>query len=961
MSFSKKGILFIVLISFQYSWAQNFQFKEVAPLSPRPNNVANIKNLSRCHVEFADVNSDGFDDFYYAGWASNPYRKESALYINDGKGNFFLRPNSNFFPGEKAFTFCDIDGDSDPDLLIGTANYTGILINDGSGNFTKSLDTSLTGSNEQILSADIDSDGDLDLLITSTWTFPNINKIYTNDGLGNFTEKLGTNLKNRMKASAFLDVDQDGDVDLVSMAYYWSGLTGLKNESKIYWNDGIGNFIPDSNSVFKILEKGKLEFGDLDNDNDLDLVVYRDYPTSDMLMYINDGNGNYSELLNPNFFGVLRQGSIRVIDYDNDGDEDIVQMGKSGDQYHLYVTRNDGFPTFSKDTLITVSPVKDEGIITFSDIDQDGDPDLLVTGEISKMYENDGVGNFIRFSDHFHAISNGSSSFFDANGNGFRDVVITGSNSAELYINDSSGSFRQVQPSPFNPVSYSNSDFADINGDGNMDLLISGMDINSHAQTDLYTSDNLGNFSLVTNSNLMNLYGDLDFGDIDTDGDQDLVMLGFNDANEPKIRLYKNDGLGNFTYTPGPFGSLGLGNVQFIDVDNDTDLDLMLNGRSSNNLPECQLFLNDGSGLFTLSTQIFPKLHLASFDFADIDNDGDQDFYIRGSISGNQLNLISQMFLNDGQGVFSLDTSYRIAAMHLGSAKFSDVDQDNYPELLVMGKTRLGKISKRFYKNDSGSFRLYVDIPFEAAFNSDINFADLDNDGDEDLLITGYNDLYNIAKLYHNFDCGQAYKTDSFVACNSFKSPFNGRVFTSSGVYIDTLWNPIGCDSILTLNIQINHLNSSVMKFGSQLIAQNQNIGVSYQWLDCSNDFSPIQNENDSVFNPIQNGFYALQILDSNCVDTSACIFVGDIVQSELKTVNRLQIYPNPIQNGKFRLIHTNRIQYLEILDSRGIKIKSIHSDFDKLINVSELKSGIYIIRAFSSSGEEASQKIIIM
>ena len=48
-------------------------------------------------------------------------------------------------------------------------------------------------------------------------------------------------------------------------------------------------------------------------------------------------------------------------------------------------------------------------------------------------------------------------------------------------------------------------------------------------------------------------------------------------------------------------------------------------------------------------------------------------------------------------------------------------------------------------------------------------------------------------------------------------------------------------------------------------------------------------------------------------------------------------------------------------MDAQGRKIKSFHSDFGNSMNVSELKMGIYVIRAFLSSGVVASQKVIMM
>ena len=82
---------------------------------------------------------------------------------------------------------------------------------------------------------------------------------------------------------------------------------------------------------------------------------------------------------------------------------------------------------------------------------------------------------------------------------------------------------------------------------------------------------------------------------------------------------------------------------------------------------------------------------------------------------------------------------------------FSDVDNDGDEDVLITGKPERERIAK-LYNNDGGVFTEVSDTPFDGVWYSSVAFSDVDNDGDDDLLITGQNNnsLERIAKLYIN-------------------------------------------------------------------------------------------------------------------------------------------------------------------------------------------------------------------
>ena len=103
------------------------------------------------------------------------------------------------------------------------------------GNFTEMAGTPFDGvGSSSIAFSDVDGDGDNDVLITGENNSPEgISKLYTNDGMGNFTEMVGTPFDGvGISSIAFSDVDGDGDADVL--------ITGVNNSfertSKLYTN-----------------------------------------------------------------------------------------------------------------------------------------------------------------------------------------------------------------------------------------------------------------------------------------------------------------------------------------------------------------------------------------------------------------------------------------------------------------------------------------------------------------------------------------------------------------------------------------------------------------------------------------------------------------------------------------------------------------------------------------------------
>lgn len=352
--------------------------------------------------------------------------------------------------------------------------------------------------------------------------------------------------------------------------------------------------------------------------------------------------------------------------------------------------------------------------VAFSDIDEDSDLDILITGwnsteKIIKLYTNDSNGNFTEVPEiPFEAVSKGDIAFSDVDNDGDQDVLITGldnSNSwtSKLYSNDGNGDFTEVVDTPFENVIDSSIAFSDIDGDGDEDVIITGVGVFMNlAVTKLYINDGSGNFTEMTNTPFVDVeLGSVAFSDIDNDGDEDVLITGYNSSLGSVARLYINNGLGNFSLvTNTPFIGVSVSSIAFADVDNDNDKDVFITGNNNSYYGRIsKLYINEGTTLFTeASGTQFTEVAFSSVAFSDVDNDGDQDLLVTGR--NDTDDKISELYLNNGNSTFTEVTPSPFDGSSSGSVAFADVDGDSDKDVLLTGITSTQGFESKLYLND---------------------------------------------------------------------------------------------------------------------------------------------------------------------------------------------------------------------------------------------------------------------
>lgn len=351
----------------------------------------------------------------------------------------------------------------------------------------------------------------------------------------------------------------------------------------------------------------------------------------------------FTELADLNLVGTWN-GSLEWADYDTDGDFDLLVSGYYtgvGDPITI-LYRNDGNDQFTASNL-ELFPAG-AGDADWADFDADGDLDLALMGydsdvRVTKVYRNDGDDNFTVMPADLAQVRTGAVSWGDYDQDGLPDLLLSGdldtSNGVtKIYRNKDNETFLEVDAELIGLRS-SSSTWGDFDGDGDLDILLCGYLGDFEHLTTIYENLGSGEFNQVDLGLTGVGYGSVSWGDYDNDGDLDILMLGRVIAGPPAVPLttvYRNDNgvMVDLDPTQDVFVGLHRGNGEWVDFDGDGDLDIMIAGEDIEGLVYSQLYRNDGDDIFSEVDGGFMPFVRPAQAWADYDHDGDLDLAFSG-------------------------------------------------------------------------------------------------------------------------------------------------------------------------------------------------------------------------------------------------------------------------------------------------------------------------------------------
>ena len=343
--------------------------------------------------------------------------------------------------------------------------------------------------------------------------------------------------------------------------------------------------------------------------------------------------------------------------------------------------------------------------VKVADINNDTLPDIFLSGTdgtsaYSRVYLNTGNYTFTPLPVSIPDLNNTKIDFCDFNNDGFVDLAISGVTDAfeykcSIYKNNGDNTFSEVA-SPVENMAYGSVLWADFDNDGKPDLYVTGINQSGTRVAHIYKNVN-NSFILVPATIAGISDGAAVILDYNKDGKPDILVTGTNSSGQNTTLLYKNKGNFVFESVNNIFEKITGGDMASGDIDSDGDDDVIITGNNALGKHVTKLYLNNSSIFVEAPSAVFDSLSNGSVDMADINNDGRLDILLTGQ--DNDLFYRTTLYINNGDNTFHKDPAF-FPGLLMSDAGLADFNKDYKTDILLSGKTYTGNISK-IYSNDT--------------------------------------------------------------------------------------------------------------------------------------------------------------------------------------------------------------------------------------------------------------------
>jgi hypothetical protein len=638
-------------------------------------------------------------------------------------------------------------------------------------------------------------------------------------------------------------------------------------------------------------------------------------------------------------------------DYNNDGLTDLAVMGAKEDGSSFTAIYQNKAGTLT-DLGLTNVPLLN-GDLKWADINNDGWLDLLAVGQFSasknrvQLFTNRKSFFEITEPKSIPALKNSTIAFGDHDANGTNDLVIIGADSlsnARSYLlnNDGKGNFvidnyfttNQIIP----PLCDGDIRFIDFDLDGDLDLIYAGSNkidkataygIGGIKVNTLLDAKNTINYinsfstNYVQGLNLANAKFDL--GDVDNDGDMDIVLIGTNQDGgtntvaSPTVKMIKNltkerrstNNYSNYIYTEQSIiDSVDKGSVKFADYNNDGLLDLGYTGTNKLGSPTTKILLNMGgfNNFDTVRNVALPQYSSSTVAWADFDNTGTLDLVVAGENKG--VSALS-VFVNEQGDNKNAPPSE--APTGLNVTDFG------------LGRVMLSWIAPEDDHSSKNSLYYQIRVGTTAG-GSDIMTVPVSKVNGRYRLLTSNTSLISSNSYYLELMPGKYYwsvmaidnnfESSDFSQESSFTISYPWR-FVNQGGLIDRRIQPVDNPAFAWADFNNDGL-SDFIYLGSQSIYSVGPTGI----------YQNKKNKFEKVTSTGLEGLTGLKNIEVKCVDINADGFIDIVIAGEdpnnFSSTPTFRVYQN--QNNNFRFTDvTSKFSIPQQLRSPKLEF----SDFD--------------------------------
>lgn len=552
--------------------------------------------------------------------------------------------------------------------------------------------------------------------------------------------------------------------------------------------------------------------------------------------------------------------------------------------------------------------------VVWCDFDFDGDSDFIINGRtatgtignsyggISIIYEN--KGDYFEIFDTLNLHEKGALVITDFNNDNVNDVLSVG------YVS------------------------------------LSATEVERHSV--IYLNYSGFDFDVLTTANLTGLSdGDATTGDLNNDGKTDIIMYGRDINNVYGIRTYIKTDLGYEAFDM-PYASemRNVDKIEIFDIDNDGDNDIIFCGNNlGTSINGLKIYKNNGNLNFELlESVITPSFTPSHITLIDINSDGLMDFII-SSLNGSYSNSdpSTSAYINIGNLEFEVIQDLGIPGLATGDMISGDVNNDGQSDILACGMTYIDGIgykhSSKLYINNNGTFHNSYD--FHTAFvGGTCSFADIDNDGDLDLLIcglAGYDDIMTV--IYKNQLITKGKEKNLQIPANLNSS------ISEEGITFS--WDPVLSPTPHTYNLYVGTTPN-----GTDIISPSSNLITGKMH---SPGYGNVGFNTTYTLNNLPEGNYYWSVQAINAAYQSSEFATEETViySGIVNNINNVEVHlsSNPLTENSYLQIlnHTNGVKSdLIIYSLDGKLITKISSYDDKIIlNSNNFSQGLYFYQLF--------------
>ncbi len=897
-------------------------------------------------MKIIDIDLDGDNDIVYSG------ENSSGSPIGGHIMNTLMNPDSNFYLSVPALKNSTIEitriNNTSQNRLSFIASGE-----DSSGNTVLYADPILAGADgagteEQypklkkgdISVADYNIDGLNDMIFTGeNQVGEPVTQLYIQDSNGNFSEAILDLQGLRNSTATWVDYDMDGDLDLF--------LTGEDNTGvkTILYNSEIANKKNSPPTKITGLEFEDLGYGKVrlswdkpadDFSNDLSYMLRLGTTPGGTEL-----SNTESDLLTGKRL-ISKPGQIHT---------NFFEMQLDPGNYYWSVQAVDNglkggsFSEESTFTLIYEWKVLNQGgivdrkvnglkdsFIKLSDLDNDNEMDLIYGSSIlsgSESYRFDGkrlIKDINSPFGNFGLISSAETG--DLNGDGISDVLLVeDSSKLNVFFSNNQGGYN-VQSLDAG-LHDAKAKIVDLNNDGNPEIVLMGL---SSSQSSGRLKFNIYEYNLAdssfTTTDINNIAAlsdvSFDLGDIDNDGDIDFILSGFSAASGLQSFIYSNDTpIGEnyvFTQTSNNLVGVNNGTSNLIDYDGDGDLDAVLSGTSANG-DVFEIYMNKlNEGITTwprLNNLGLSPMREGKVDLGDFNGDGYSDLLYSGLLEGiGQTTKLSQF---DPSSSGYIASTFDVSDVIKAEVEFGDLDGDGDLDFVISGESKTAP--------GSYIFRTYINFRNESA----------------NVLASG-------AKGF--FSKGQE---NSFVVNKAPSVPSNlevinveGGTINTKGIPVEFSWSP-SSDDHTPSNGLTYALKIGTTQGGEQIMSPNSNINGNRKAAEKGN---VEHNLKWKLRLPEGTYYCSVQAIDASYTGSEFSSTVEFEVSKnglsiEDSVFSKTNLYPNPAENEL--TVATNLfIHKVEVFTITGKKVKAPF--LVNKIDISNLSRGMYFIKMYSEN-----------